>query len=269
MNINDFRYVWRGKIQRPLRQEGVHELAPIDQRTPQHDRALLLLHGFSSTPAVYRALLPDLPAYDAIVCPTLPGHGDSIAAFSTIKATDWMSNVQTLAESLAKEYKHLDVMGLSLGGLLACHISQHLPINHLYLLAPALALMLHVPLAIQGARLLHFLGFHSLRNRGGHLCSQDYSELTYRQLPLQTILELLTLVKDFPFKPPTCPTDLFLGRFDDVVDSKRVEQLFLQSSNCHIHWLEHSAHVLPLDNDKDEIIACIRRDFLNPSLEEA
>ena len=255
---NDFRYMWQGKHLGPLLATDAHVLAPIAQKNSRYEHALLLLHGFSSSPAVYRELLPGLSHYDAIVCPALPGNGQNLSEFSASKASDWITPARETCDTLLKQYQHVDVMGFSLGGLLACDLSQHFSLNHLYLLAPALSLQLNIPWALAAARVLHSLGFQSLRNRAGHLLSPHHCELAYRQLPLATIIQLLTLIKNFVFTPPTCPTDLFLGYGDDVIDGHHVEKLFTNLPNCTIHWLAQSAHILPLDNDKDEIIACVQ-----------
>ena len=53
------------------------------------------------------------------------------------------------------------------------------------------------------------------------------------------------------------PTDLFLGSFDEVVDSEQVAKRFFNAPQCNIHWLQNSAHVLPLDNDVNAIIDCM------------
>jgi carboxylesterase len=222
---------------------------------------LLLLHGFSSSPAVFRRLQPALPHYDAIVCPVLPGHGDSIAAFSLVKATDWVLAAEAVCAALMKDYQHVDVVGLSLGGLLACHLSQRFKLHHLYLLAPALALQLPIKLALVCAHLLRGLGFKRVQNRAGNLNSKQYNELAYCQLPITAIIEILTLINTFQFIEPTCPTDLFLGRSDGVVYSKQVENLFAHLPKVNRHWLENSAHVLPLDADVEQIISCIRDNF--------
>lgn len=257
VNIDDFRYMWRGKSLKALSNQQANVLAPIDIRRQGKNRALLLLHGFSSSPAVYRQLLPTLPPYDAIICPRLPGHGESIARFTTVRACDWLSAAERACENLINNYQRVDVMGLSLGGLLGCHLSQCFPLHHLYLLAPALILQLNIPLALKFARILHRLGFHYLRNQAGNLYSTSYSELAYRQLPITAIIEILTLINEFQFALPQCPTDLFLGRFDEVVNSTLVEKLFTNAPDCTIHWLPKSAHVLPLDGDIDAITACV------------
>ena len=259
MNIDDFRYMWRGKPIKPLVNQQANLLAPIDKRGPGHHRALLLLHGFSSSPAVYRQLLPALSDYDAVICPLLPGHGESIRAFSMAKACEWLSTAENACEKLINDYQQVDVLGLSLGGLLACHLSQRFPLHHLYLLAPALVLQLNIPQALTCARLLYRLGFSHLRNQAGNLYSDHYSELAYRQLPITAIIEILTLVDNFQFVPPQSPTDVFLGCFDEVVNSAQVAKLFSHLPNCTIHWLPKSAHVLPLDGDIDTIIACLHK----------
>ncbi len=261
MNTDDFRYMWRGKQIKSLAHHERDLLTSIEQHGPGDTNALLLLHGFSSSPAVYRELLPVLPPYDAIICPTLPGHGESIQAFSTIKASDWLRTAENACEKLVKNYQKVDVMGLSLGGLLACRLSEIFPLHHLYLLAPALDLHLNIKRSLQLARVLQWLGFQYLRNRAGNLCSELYSELAYRQLPITAIIEILTLIQEFQFTPPSCAIDLFLGCFDQVVDSTRVASRFVKLPQCNIHWLPKSAHVLPLDSDLKSIAACVHEQF--------
>jgi carboxylesterase len=259
MNTDDFRYMRRGIPLEILEPEAADIIKPIEQYGSKKQRALLLLHGFSSTPAVYREIIPQLSHYDAIVCPVLPGHGESIAAFAQIKALDWINAAENACAILVKEYAAVDVLGLSLGGVLACHLSQKFTLNHLYLLAPALDLHSSITKMIWYGRILYTLGFKYVRNQAGNLLTDHASELAYRQLPVATILELLKFLKNFQFVAPTCPTELFLGQFDAVVDSKKVAKRFENLSNTHIHWMSNSAHVLPLDGDVAEILACIEK----------
>jgi len=210
-NIDDFCYMRRGHILQTLTHQQLNILEPINVRGGGHDRALLLLHGFSSTPAVYRQLWPAFTHYDAIVCPVLPGHGESITSFSKTTAEEWLLAAEQACKALLLDYSSVDVMGLSLGGLLACQLSHRLDIHHLYLLAPALALKRNVTSALRLAYFLQRLGFRMLRNQAGNIHGFEHGELTYRQLPITTIIEMLTLIHRFEFSPPSCPTDLFFG----------------------------------------------------------
>lgn len=259
ISIDDFRCMRQGIQLFELTQQDIDLLSPINQRSKNQHHALLLLHGFSSSPAVYRFLLPELSGYDAVICPQLPGHAQNLEAFAKTRAKDWLLFVEQTYRQLSNEYEHVDVMGLSLGGLLACHLSSHFTLHHLYLLAPALDLHLSINKTLIVLHALRWLGFKQIRAHAGNLYSIKHCEIAYRKLPLSIISELLTLIKQFSFTLPTCPTDLFLGRHDKVIDTQQVANRFTQQKHTTIHWLEDSAHVLPLDTDLNLIIQCVKQ----------
>lgn len=257
MNKNDFRYFRRGKQLADLTKKDFTLIEPVTIYGEKNERALLLLHGFSSTPAVYRYLIPQLKNYDAIVCPALPGHGHSIDSLSQSNAADWLAHASTLCDELFKKYAKVDLLGFSLGGLLSCKLSEHFAFNHLFLLAPALKLQMNVALNLKMVTALQHLGFKELRGAAGNLCSDAHAEISYKRLPLTAIRELFHLVQEHQWVAPQTPVDLFLGAHDAVVSSVQVEQLFQNLPNVAIHWLANSAHVLPLDNDLAQIVTCV------------
>lgn len=259
MNLDDFRCMRRGKQLATLLPQDCKWLSGYNHHSQPRKRALLLLHGFSSSPAVFRTLFPHLTRYDAVVAPTLPGHGDNLDTFATTTATDWLTAVEQHCQTLCQEYAAVDVLGLSLGGILACHLSQRFALNHLYLLAPALDLRISTTVALPLAKLLQTLGFNRLRANAGNLYLNNNCEIAYRQLPLSTIIEVLSFIKQFQFSLPLCPTDVFLGKHDEVVHSERIADRFLLANQTKIHWLANSAHVLPLDGDIECIIDCLNR----------
>ncbi len=258
MQWRDFGFLQHGKLIKMLTQEDAHLLMPIDQRiTSQQDSALLLLHGFASSPAVYRAILPQIRGYDRIVCPVLPGHGESIQAFAQFTAHDWQEAAAQHCAALIKDYARVSVVGLSLGGVLAMGLSQMFPLHHLYLLAPAFKLQYSAATAWLAARFLHFLGWKSIASHAGDFYTDQYEELTYRRLPMQAIIEILAYIKNQQYPSPQCATDMFLGRYDQVVDSQAIAKQYAQSPCVQIHWLEHSAHILPLDGDRETLLQSI------------
>ncbi|WP_131795694.1 alpha/beta hydrolase [Fluoribacter gormanii] len=259
MNLNDFRYMRRGKQLFDLNKKDYTLLEPIRRRGAKTDRALLLLHGFTSSPAVYRYLIPKLNHYDAIVCPALPGHADSIAAFAQVKLTDWLECATQECEKLFKEYQKVDVLGLSLGGILACELSATFAFNHMFLLAPALKLQMNTYRNLQLLNVLKKLGFCELRGVAGNLATNKHAEISYRRIPIPALIELFTMIHEYQWITPNCPIDLFFGAHDIVVASKEVEKMFAHVPNTTIHWLANSAHVLPLDNDLDQIVQCINQ----------
>ncbi|QLZ67382.1 esterase [Legionella sp. PC1000] len=262
MNPNDFRFMRRGKQLFDLKREDFALLKPIRQLGTKQDRALLLLHGFTSSPAVYRYLIPQLNHYDALVCPVLPGHGDSIAAFAQATANDSLECVSQECDALFKEYQKVDVLGLSFGGILACQLSARFTFNHMFLLAPALKLQMNTHQYLKLLTALQKFGFCELRGRAGNLITNTYAEISYRKIPIPALIELFTLINEYQWVTPNCPIDLFLGTHDSVVASKEVEKMFSHLPNTTIHWLVNSAHVLPLDNDLDMIAQCINQRIL-------
>jgi carboxylesterase len=257
INRDDFHYMWRGKPTRPLPESEMDRLEPVHTYGKKHGRALLLLHGFSSSPAVYRAMIPALKNYDALVCPALPGHAENLAAFTSVSSDEWVIAAEAACEALVQQYETVEVVGLSLGGLLAYQLANKYPIKHLYLLAPAFKLTFNLKLARALTRVLHAFGLKQITNRSGNLYTKTYDELTYRKLPVRTIIELFTLIEQRELTHPSCLIDLFLGRHDEVVNSPYLAKQFDLNPNCSTHWLENSAHVLPLDGDIKEIITCI------------
>ncbi|NCT56917.1 MAG: alpha/beta fold hydrolase [Legionella sp.] len=257
INQDDFHYMWRGKPTRPLPESEIELLKPVHSYGNKHRRALLLLHGFSSSPAIYRAMIPAIKHYDALVCPALPGHAENLAAFTSVNASEWVAAAENACEALIHKYDTVDVVGLSLGGLLAYHLANKYTINHLYLLAPAFKLTFNLTGATALARILHTCGLKHITNRAGNLYTKKHDELTYRKLPVRTLIELFQLIHQHKYTKIVCPIDLFLGRHDEVVHSASIAKQFKSNPNCTIHWLENSAHALPLDGDLEEIVTCI------------
>ncbi len=264
INTEDFVFLRQGKIIQEFGTEDKPMLAPIDVRGPEKTHALMLLHGFGATPAVYRAMLPTLSTqYDAVVGPIFPGHCENLEAFAKANDKVWYETAEQTYLALTKEYQHVDVMGLSLGGLIACQLSQKYTIHHLYLLAPALSLKIFAvkPLLIL-AKIMRALNIKSLTNQGANLHASQYAELLYKKLPLSAIIAIFKRIDGYSWWRPTCPTDLFLGYFDEVVDSPKIAKKFAKKPNINIHWLMNSAHILPLDGDIDGILDVVSQHTL-------
>jgi carboxylesterase len=257
MNKNDFCYMLQGKHVADLKENEFSLLKPINQQGKNKTHAVLLLHGFSSSPAVYRHLIPQLKNYDAIICPALPGHGSSIESLSQTKAIDWFNYASELCGNLFKKFHKVDLIGLSLGGLIGCKLSEHFVFNHLFLLAPALKLKGNMKLQLKLAIALHHLGFKELRGAAGSLMTNEQAEISYKRLPINSVIELFRYILNYQWVAPKVPVDLFLGCHDPVVSSPQINQLFQDLSQVSIHWLQNSAHVLALDNDLTEIVTCI------------
>lgn len=262
LQLDDFRCMNNG-VYHPLDTDLLHTFgAGYTQRNTQsRKRALLMLHGFTSSPAVYRNLYPKLPAYDYISAPVLAGHGQNLEAFTQSNTKAWCKTGEDALAELCKEFEEVDVLGLSLGGFIAFNIAKTYPVRKLFLLAPALFLTTDIGRTQKIVRTCRALGFTNLRAKAGNLQSKHSAEIAYRQLPLRCIQEIFNAIESADRTLPKTDITLFLGRHDEVVHSENVARLFANSTNTKIIWLEHSAHVLPLDLDCSLILSELAAQF--------
>lgn len=259
MKKDDFCWMRQG---RHLRFPSSQDIALTRSQTisnGKNKRAILMLHGFSSTPAVFRTLIPMIQTiYDGIYAPLLPAHGENLSAFMMMKKEILIDFSETICSELIQKYDEVHVLGLSMGGLITLHLSEKLPIRHLYLLAPALDIVNNLTRTLCLATFLKKVGFLNIRSAAGDLMSLQGEELAYRNLPISSVIELLQWIRDISLVIPKCPIELFLGQNDHVVDSSKVAAKFEAFNHIRIHWLKNSAHVLPLDEDTAEIGRLIR-----------
>lgn len=261
-HINPYDFSWMNKgshLETPTHSDLIL-LQPYEaHHRTEHNSALLLLHGFGSSPAVFRKIYTHSLQYDYVVSPCLIGHGSSIADFAKATAHGWMTQTQNMMSDLCRDYKYVDVMGLSLGGLLACHLAQRFPISKLFLLAPALALNTSPKLLLKIARLAKTAGFYSIYNRGGQTFKRKTQELLYRQLPLDVLIEILIFIMNYQHQSWSHPTTLFIGQHDKVIHSNRVASILANLPNLETHVLGNSGHVLPIEEDYKQILQALQK----------
>lgn len=97
-------------------------------------KALLCFHGLLSNHNDFAYIYNHLkPYYDKILCTDLPGHGTNQEKFTTENIKKYSLD---LYDSLS-QFEEIDVIGYSLGGLIACYLQKERKVHRLVLLAPA------------------------------------------------------------------------------------------------------------------------------------
>lgn len=98
-------------------------------------KALLCIHGLLSSNIDYSYINQFLKyKYDFISTPNIPGHGTNLNNFNV---NNTLSFILFEYDKLNQIYDEIHVIGYSLGGVLACYLSQYRNIHKLILLAPA------------------------------------------------------------------------------------------------------------------------------------
>lgn len=97
---------------------------------PEGDHGLLLIHGFTGSPAHMRPIADALHERGfAVRGILLPGHGTSPEDMAKVSWQDWLLSVRTAAREMQGQYRHFSVAGLSMGGVLALLLAQEMDVT--------------------------------------------------------------------------------------------------------------------------------------------
>jgi carboxylesterase len=88
-------------------------------------KAIIFVHGFPSTPATFKFVIPEAEerGYD-VFAPLLPGFGTDKDEFLKTNFTQWYAYLRDFYLDKRKKYEKVYLVGLSLGGALTLKLSE-------------------------------------------------------------------------------------------------------------------------------------------------
>ena len=205
-------------------------------------RAVILIHGFSSSPRELRELGEILYQRGFTVYgPRLPGHGTSPEDLATRPLQEWRTTVLRGFDAFAAAGFKVSAAGLSTGALLALDLALQRPLEKILLLSPFLRLQ-HWLAPYVG--LLRF--FVRYQNKEIPATEQPFY---YRQRPLQGIMQIGRLLRHLKPRLPliTAPALVLAASGDTTIAPGTAQQLFnrLGSKEKAIHlYGDEVPHVL-------------------------
>lgn len=215
---------------------------------------VLLLHGFTGTPAHFRMMGKFLTERGYTVhAPLLAGHGTSLEEMDRTTRRDW---VQSARDGLAllSGSAHVHLVGLSMGGLISLLLAGQGEVASITTIDTPVKLwdrrdpLVHI--------LKHVERFHSWNGpedppRGE---AARYF-IQYDGFPLGAASELLRLKREAlrHLDRVHAPALIIQSRADETVrpESAVILARRLGSSRKRILWLEHSRHNALLDTERD------------------
>ncbi len=219
---------------------------------------VLLLHGFTSTPASMRPWADYLAAEGfAVELPRLPGHGTTWQQLNKTRWTDWYAEAARGLDVLRDSCDEVTVAGLSMGGGLALRLAEDRPddVDGLIVVNPSVATadrrLLATPLLkrIRGS----VAGIKSDIKKPG------VEESGYDRVPLHALDSLRGLWKATREDLPkiTAPLLLFRSVEDHVVQARSAQLIVQRVSSRDVseRVLDNSFHVAVLDNDAPQIFS--------------
>ena len=216
----------------------------------------LVLHGFTGNPHAVRGVAERLAdAGLTVELPLLPGHGTALEDLVDKRWEDWSGAAEEAYGDLAAHCARVAVVGLSMGGGLACWLAERHPgIAGLVLINPLVE-----PPADDfrsAVRQLHESGTEIAPGIGSDIAKPDVSELSYQGTPLAAALSLFEGVEEVALglDQIACPVLLFTARDDHVVTPSNGDLVEATVGGpLERVRLEKSFHVATLDFDRDEI----------------
>lgn len=220
--------------------------------------AFLLLHGFTGTPYEVRELgqrLADAGYTSLGVC--LAGHATRWQDLVKTTWRDWFDSALAGYEQLVRQSEAVFVAGLSMGAALALHLAAHRPVTGIVAISTPGPASLRQRLIIPFARIRPYV----MKRDGSSILDPTAKAFhpTYDRVPLRPAASLADLLDHLWDDLPEVHTPVLLihSRQDPVADPVNVPLILdrLGSTDKALHWVEHSAHVITEDFDKEEVFA--------------
>jgi carboxylesterase len=219
----------------------------------------LVLHGFTGNCHSMRPVAEALHAAGfAIEMPLLPGHGTRVEDLVETRWEDWYAAGEAALEHLDERVDRVVVVGLSMGGSLACLLAvEHPELAGLAVINPATRVDPEMRTAVEA---MVADGEDFLPAIASDIAKEGVVESAYDQTPVAPLLSLFDAADHFQARLDriTSPLLVLTSRDDHVVPPTDSEHLVAAVAGPVEHvWLERSFHVATLDHDAEEVRARI------------
>lgn len=228
-----------------------------------NSKGVLLIHGYTGTPAEMRLLGEHLQQEGYTVLGVrLPGHGTVPQELNETKWQDWYLEAERGFYRLQQCCREVMVAGLSMGGLLAMVVAAKLPVTK--------AVFMAAPIYVQDWRapLLPFLKYfiHYLRKKKRNYFTAEKYNLAYNVMPvkpLSSLFALTELCKQKLLPQITIPCLIMQSTVEHTVKPSSAAYIYehLGSQCKELVWYRSSGHILTLDIEREEVFKKISEFF--------
>jgi len=224
---------------------------------PGGERGVLLIHGFTGSPAEVR-LLGDFLHNEGytVLAPRLSGHGTTVEDMSNTKWPHWYSSVEDAYHILRAMCNNIAVIGLSMGGLLALKLAAEYQVERI--------VSLSTPIFIVDKRLEMlpvyriFRDFVPKRRKIYADIDPKYS-VGYAATPLSSLSSLLHLIQQVDTLLPTIHAPLLIVQspHDHTVQPRSAQYIYdkIASDEKTLLWLDKSGHIVTIDIEREKVFS--------------
>lgn len=178
---------------------------------------ILLIHGFTNTTYELKKLISFLTSQNYhVIAENLPGHGTTISDCNSTSYLDWIEFVEKRFAHLSSHCDHTFVCGISMGALLAMHLSVVFPINGLISAAPVLEFNKPFKIHILNPLLCHLIKFRSKKYEVSKGQKIYYGYNKWPLIALNEVRKLSSYVYKNILHQVQCPSLLIHSKADLV-----------------------------------------------------
>jgi carboxylesterase len=248
--------------------------APFDLAAGD-SRGVLCLHGFTGTPYEVRPLGEELSRRGiTAVGPLLAGHGSSAEALNATSWTDWLNVAAAELVALRRRCRHVAVVGLSMGGLLALELARRNPdLRAVVSLGAPLWLPLHITTTLRVVRYIARARLKVIPKAGG---SDIRDPAAKRAFPSMRVFPLAALESLVDFMPRVraglsqirVPTLVIHADHDHVAPPACAPEIMrrIASPDRRLVRLPRSYHIVTVDVER-ELVAREVGDFIEQRMQ--
>lgn len=220
--------------------------------------AVLLIHGFTSSPQALRGLGEHLASRGlAVIAPRLAGHGTTWQDLNDKGAADWRHGVQLAYDEAIGGRDEVFMVGLSFGAALALDFVERHPGRVAGLVTLAGMVHSNDPRRVLAPIISHLVP--SVSGVGNDIAEAGRHEIAYDRLPTLATRRMLRLLREVRggLDYVRCPVLIMHSRNDHTVHPGNAQMIYdrVSSGDREITWLERPYHVLTLDYHRAKVFA--------------
>lgn len=239
------------------------ELAFIDKPfyfPGTNGRAVLLVHGWTTTPYELRRLGKYLNKKGYTVCaPLLTGHGTIPADLENVSWETWSRDVENAYSELSKKYKKIHAIGTSLGASLVSVLAGNNPeISSLVLMAMPYAVRREKLSSLFARIILLFKKYNKKYYPPSFGSSSMVTrKISYQTYPIKSAFEVYELIK-FSRKNISKiaqPCFIMQSSIDHIVAKKSLENIYnkISSKTKQKKYIPEAYHTFISDTKNEHI----------------
>lgn len=207
--------------------------------------ACLFVHGFTGGPYELEPLAEQLRRSGwRCQLPVLPGHEDNLKRVGQVRWTDWINGMSRAAEQMKAEHGSFDLVGFSMGGLIAAFLANRFPVRRLVLLNTA---FIYISPIRYGRELVDQI-------RTGRFREEAAGKLTSARL--RASWQFAKLVRNLKpeLKSVFTPTLIIQGMKDPIIHpySARMIEQYIPGPK-ELKLFPNSRHMICLDTESEEV----------------